>query len=225
MNSQLQLNAPQSQTVSGTTYTFGSWSDGGAATHVLNVPASNTTYTATYSGTCAPTTYASAIAADTPSYFWRLGETAGTAAADSSGNNRPGTYVNGVVLNQAGALTGDANRAVTLDGANDRVGRNPAAGITGTAITTDLWLKTTTTKAAGIVSYATTGSVGGVPPPEPEQLAGVREGHRVAGDRGEAERRAVAPPRGDLDVDRRCRTRLQGRRGSRSRARCGPGPR
>jgi glucose/arabinose dehydrogenase len=158
VNSQLQLNAPQSQTVNGTLYTFGSWSDGGAATHVLNVPATNTTYTATYSGTCAPTTYASAVGADTPSYFWRLGETTGTAAADSSGNNRPGSYVNGVVLNQAGALTGDTNRAVTLDGANDRIGRNPAAGITGTAITTDLWLKTTSTKAAGIVSYAVTNS-------------------------------------------------------------------
>jgi glucose/arabinose dehydrogenase len=158
VNSQLQLNAPLTQTVNGTTYTFGSWSDGGAATHVLNVPASNTTYTATYSGTCTPTTYASAVSADSPSYFWRLGETTGTAAADSSGSNRPGTYVNGVVLNQAGALVGDTNRAVTLDGTNDRIGRNPAAGISGTAITTDLWLKTTTTKAAGIVSYATSGS-------------------------------------------------------------------
>ena len=32
----------------GTTYEFVSWSDGGAATHNISTPASNTTYTATY---------------------------------------------------------------------------------------------------------------------------------------------------------------------------------
>jgi glucose/arabinose dehydrogenase len=36
------------QTVGGVTYEFVSWSDGGAATHAVNTPASNTTYTATF---------------------------------------------------------------------------------------------------------------------------------------------------------------------------------
>jgi hypothetical protein len=38
------------QTKSGTTYTFASWSDGGAATHDILTPVSNTTFTATFSG-------------------------------------------------------------------------------------------------------------------------------------------------------------------------------
>jgi glucose/arabinose dehydrogenase len=36
------------QTVGSTTYTFSSWSDGGAASHPINVPATSTTYTATF---------------------------------------------------------------------------------------------------------------------------------------------------------------------------------
>ena len=45
---QRTLGAPSPQTVSGTTYEFVSWSDGGAATHTVATPASNTTYTATF---------------------------------------------------------------------------------------------------------------------------------------------------------------------------------
>ena len=48
-------------------------------------------------------------------------------------------------LDQAGALTGDTNRSVLLDGANDNVIRNPIAGVGTTAISTDFWLKTTDT--------------------------------------------------------------------------------
>jgi hypothetical protein len=36
------------QTSGGTTYTFVSWSDGGAATHEVATPVSDTTYTATF---------------------------------------------------------------------------------------------------------------------------------------------------------------------------------
>ncbi|HEY8668459.1 MAG TPA: PQQ-dependent sugar dehydrogenase, partial [Tepidisphaeraceae bacterium] len=43
-----QLSAPASQVVNGQTYQFVSWSDGQAATHNIDTPASNTTYTATY---------------------------------------------------------------------------------------------------------------------------------------------------------------------------------
>ena len=45
---QRTLGAPSPQTVNGTTYEFVSWSDGGAATHTVATPASNTTYTATF---------------------------------------------------------------------------------------------------------------------------------------------------------------------------------
>ena len=42
------LSAPTPQTLGGTTYSFSSWSDGGAATHNIVAPAAATTYTATY---------------------------------------------------------------------------------------------------------------------------------------------------------------------------------
>lgn len=43
-----QLGAPSPQTSGGQSYGFSAWSDAGAATHDITVPASNTTYTATY---------------------------------------------------------------------------------------------------------------------------------------------------------------------------------
>lgn len=42
------LGVVSPQTSGGTTYTFSSWSDGGAATHSIATPATNTTYTASY---------------------------------------------------------------------------------------------------------------------------------------------------------------------------------
>jgi hypothetical protein len=47
--SAVSIGAPPTQTLGGTTYTFASWSDGGAATHTITAGAAGT-YTATYSG-------------------------------------------------------------------------------------------------------------------------------------------------------------------------------
>ena len=46
-----QLGVVSPQTSGGTNFSFSSWSDGGAATHSINTPTANTTYTATYSAT------------------------------------------------------------------------------------------------------------------------------------------------------------------------------
>jgi hypothetical protein len=43
-----QLSAPLVQVLDGNVYQFDSWSDGGAATHFIFTPSSNTTYTANY---------------------------------------------------------------------------------------------------------------------------------------------------------------------------------
>ena len=42
------LGAVTPQTSGSNTYQFGSWSDGGASTHTIQTPTTNTTYTATY---------------------------------------------------------------------------------------------------------------------------------------------------------------------------------
>ena len=59
--------------------------------------------------------------ADNPLGYWRLGETSGTTAADSSGHDRNGAYLNGVTLGIPGALSGDPNTAASFDGVNDCV--------------------------------------------------------------------------------------------------------
>lgn len=155
VNSQVQLNAPTTQSLGGTSYTFTGWSDGGVATHTVKAPATNTTYTANYGSGACTNAYAASVLATSPWAYWRLGETSGGLAADTSVNSRPGLYVGGVGLAKAGALTGDANTAVSFDGNDDDVVRGGINGFPTTGISAELWLKTSdTTKEGGIVSYA-----------------------------------------------------------------------
>lgn len=60
--------------------------------------------------------YRGAVLAASPSHYLRLGETSGTVAEDQTANNRDGTYAGTFTLNQTGALTGDSDPAVDLDG-------------------------------------------------------------------------------------------------------------
>ena len=66
-------------------YTFGSWSDGGAQSHTIVVPATDQSYSATFQASAAPP----AIAA------WAFNEGSGTTAADASGNGLTGALTNG----------------------------------------------------------------------------------------------------------------------------------
>jgi hypothetical protein len=43
--------------------------------------------------------YDSEVLADTPAGYWKLDETSGTSAVDSSGNGNNGTYIGGITLN------------------------------------------------------------------------------------------------------------------------------
>jgi len=54
--------------------------------------------------------YATVVLADGPVAYWRLGESSGDVAVDEKGLH-PGTYLNSVLLGQAGALVGDPNLA------------------------------------------------------------------------------------------------------------------
>ncbi|HEX8742259.1 MAG TPA: LamG domain-containing protein [Thermoleophilaceae bacterium] len=72
--------------------------------------------------------------------YWRLGEEGGTTAIDSKGNN-DGTYVGGVTLGQPGALAGNADTAVALDGVDGRVTTSFNPFATGVARTFEGWAK------------------------------------------------------------------------------------
>ncbi|HEY1538600.1 MAG TPA: hypothetical protein VGF63_04315 [Solirubrobacteraceae bacterium] len=94
-----------------------------------------------YAGTGA-TSYADTVLADTPAGYWRFGEPSGTTALDSSGHANNGTYINGPTLGILGALAGDPDTAVSLDGVNDVV-RVPDANTldVGNTFSAEGWIK------------------------------------------------------------------------------------
>jgi glucose/arabinose dehydrogenase len=71
------LGAVSPQTLGGTAYQFQSWSDGAAATHTFNTPASNTTYTAAYIPTGTPPPTGNGLSA---TYFDNLDFTGATVS-------------------------------------------------------------------------------------------------------------------------------------------------
>jgi hypothetical protein len=92
---------------------------------------------------------------DQPRAYWRLAETGGTTAADELGG-APGTYLSGPALGLPGAVAGETNTAVRLDGVDDRVSMgDPADGRLdfGTGdFSVEAWLKTSVNGERTIVS-------------------------------------------------------------------------
>ena len=105
-----------------------------------------------------PQSYAEAILADSPSHYYRLNETSGTVAADSSGFDRHGTY-NGATLGQTGALAVEPDPAVLFPEAGSSRSMTGQAGseqglATGDgARTVEAWVKTTTDRSVRIASW------------------------------------------------------------------------
>lgn len=99
--------------------------------------------------------YSAEVLADSPVGYWKLDETSGTSAADSSGSAFNGTYTGGVTLNQAAALKGGQG-AASFDGTDDRIsgiGSPTALAIRGDA-TVEFWFFPTATPAVtGYIVY------------------------------------------------------------------------
>jgi hypothetical protein len=113
-------------------------------------PAPTTTTTTTPPPPPPPPSYPATVTADAPAAYWRLGETSGTAAADSVGTGT-GTYRNGVVVGAASLLGSDVtNRAASFDGVNDSVSVPSSAALSPTgAVTVEAWVRPTVKPAAG----------------------------------------------------------------------------
>src|SRR5437868_5140997 len=60
--------------------------------------------------------YQTVVLAKKPIGYWRLGEDKGPVAADAAGGKHPGTYHGAPAFRERGAVTGDADAAVRLDG-------------------------------------------------------------------------------------------------------------
>lgn len=90
--------------------------------------------------------YSAAILASSPVTYYRLGESSGTVAADSSGGSTDGTYVGAPTLGATGALSGDPNTAVTFDGATQYMTLGASLEDyfnTRTAFSLECWVKFT----------------------------------------------------------------------------------
>lgn len=66
--------------------------------------------------------YAKIVLADGPTAYWRVGERAGTVAADLTPNRFPGAYQPGVTYGRAGAIAADADSAVLFAGSGIDLG-------------------------------------------------------------------------------------------------------
>ena len=184
----------RNQTVGNNVYTFASWSDGGAQTHVLQAPSAAQSYTASFTG--APAAPTGLMVA------WGFNEGAGTSAADSSGNNNTATLLNGVTWG-----TGKYGSGLSFDGANDylSVPNSPSLNITGTGLTLSTWLKPSTASTAIRWSWASMEhhhdlALLPVRPGAPDQRheAGIPDRNRYGsarrGDDGLAHQERVEPP-------------------------------
>jgi hypothetical protein len=111
-----------------------------------------------------PTPYPSLILASSPIAYWRLDETSGTTAADSSGHALTATYGTGVTLGSAGLLTSSADMAVTIpSNPMTTVGTIGAAYAANalqatTAVTLTAWVKPTTIADSAFISYGSNAS-------------------------------------------------------------------
>jgi RHS repeat-associated protein len=87
--------------------------------------------------------YSTAVLANSPAIYYRLDDSSGTTAVDSSGNGHDGTYDGSVTLSVAGALVGSANTAVQGAGSWSITQGGSSLPTGSAARTYEVWLKTT----------------------------------------------------------------------------------
>jgi hypothetical protein len=92
-------------------------------------------------GALAARGYSHVVIAKHPEVYWRLGESAGSVALDSSGNGHDATY-EGPILGQQGAINKDPNTSALFDGADDDVVWVPSSSYAG-PFTVVAWINNT----------------------------------------------------------------------------------
>ena len=98
--------------------------------------------------------YSTVVLDDAPLVYYKLDETSGTTATDSSGNGNHGTYINGPTLNIAPLI--QDGRAVSFDGTNDRID-GPAVNVLGD-VTVEVWYRPSSVSGTmWVMSHAASG--------------------------------------------------------------------
>ena len=123
------LNAP-AQTSGGTSYAFGSWSDGGTQSHTIVTPNANQSYVATFQATARPA----------PVAAFSFDEGAGTTVADASGTGNGGT-----IGTATWSTLGKNGNALSFNGSSARVTVPDAPSLRlTTGMTLEAWVFPTT---------------------------------------------------------------------------------
>jgi large repetitive protein len=109
--------------------------------------------------------YGGAVYDDDPDLYWRLGESSGTVAADSSytGDTR-GTYQSGVTKSVTGIPSQSGtggNRAVTTPGTTTGTIATQAALSPSQVFSAEVWFRTTTTRGGKIIGFENTATGSG----------------------------------------------------------------
>ncbi len=102
--------------------------------------------------------YGAAVVADGPLAYWRLGETAGPVAVDTSGNGRSGVYSAGLTYGQPAAVEGTTDTAVGLSG--DPTGQVASASALPSlsSYSEEGWLRTTSTSGGKLFGFGSSQS-------------------------------------------------------------------
>ncbi len=101
--------------------------------------------------------YGKTVEADAPVSWWRLGESAGTVAADKTGTN-PGAYLSGTTLGAASLVaTESSNTAVAFDGAKGAVKVASSSSLNlSSPFSLEAWIKPSKLPTAGSFSSVLT---------------------------------------------------------------------
>lgn len=111
----------------GTSQSIGTYAITVGATDVQGFTASRTLELVVGEAPISSAAYADVIMSLSPIGYWRLGETSGTVALDSSGNGQNGTYTGGYTLGRPSLISSDSNDAsVGCNGAGYVVVNVPA---------------------------------------------------------------------------------------------------
>ena len=96
--------------------------------------------------------YSDSVLADSPQFYWRLGESSGTSAADAK-NGRTGQVTGAYTWGMSGAIARQSsNTALGVDGGYVN---QPTSLSSGTAFSVETWFKTTRSTGGGLVSLIT----------------------------------------------------------------------
>ncbi len=90
-----------------------------------------------------------------PYFYWKLNETSGTTANDTTSNNRDGLLVNSPAGGAARACTRDTGTAMTFNGSDELIGQpSGRSAVQGpNTFTLSLWFRTTTSSGGKLIGF------------------------------------------------------------------------